>query len=758
MNEVQTALMLRMEATLTKFEKQLAKARKVGTDTAVGLERQFKRSNDKMAASAEASAQAMVREMDRLRAKYDPVFAASKRYENALEELNRAHKLGALNVAQHERALEALNAEYSRTATVAGRASGAMAGMRGSTALSGSMIQNFAYQVGDFAVQVGSGARASQALGQQLPQLLGGFGVMGAVMGAVVAVAIPLTSALVSMAGAGEDLEDLLENLEEAVADYSAAVQSAIIPTDELREKYGTATAAARDFLSALVEINQIKALDEVKTSLAAIAEQFGGLSDDLINVGGVKPLREIEITAGNIAEKFGITTDEALSLTEAMRMLSDANGIEAQVRAGNNLLDVMIATLGPIESMSGAARQLAEELSTAGIAAAEVKANVDRTTFSIRSVAAGISNAGANLAAMVGDAGALGDNMYRAANAAWSFLQARAREKMAYESTVGRGRGQDPRLFGGSFGDVGTADPRVQDDRNSTAISDAKRKAAEKAARAGRRGGRRGREKDSLYEIGQQELQNLERQIELIGKSDAEVAELTARYKLLDEAKKRGIDLDSRQAGSSKTVREQIDAQAEAIGRLTEKAEQYKEQAAFMDGLNKELKDGFIDAIIEGENFGDVLANVAKQLAKAALQAALFNEGPFSSGGGGILGFFKNLLTGKRASGGGVSRGAAYLVNENTPKSEVFVPSQAGAILTVSQAQAALRSQTAARGAGGVARVVVEGGNLVLTDSGQIAARIRVSEVQARRGAVQDVKGNWGAFQSQFATDGDIL
>ncbi|APE43416.1 hypothetical protein BOO69_08295 [Sulfitobacter alexandrii] len=730
MNDVQTALVLRMEATLAKFEKQMARARKVGTDAATSLERQFRRSNDQMAASAEHSAQAIARQMDQLRAKYDPVFAASKRYEKALEELNRAQKLGALTSAQHERALESLNAEYTRATSAAGQAAGAMTGLRGSTMLSGSVIQNFAYQVGDFAVQVGSGARASQALGQQLPQLLGGFGAMGAVLGAVVAVAIPLTTALVNMGGAGADLEDLLEELRNAVGEYSAAVQSAIIPTEELREKYGTATAAAREFLSALVEINQVKALEEVRTSLAAIAEQFGGLGDDLINVGGVKPLREIEITAGEIAEQFGITAEEALVLAEAMRTLSEAEGIRAQVDAGSDLLDLMIATLGPIESMSGAARQLAEELSTAGVAAAEVKANVDRTSFGVDDLVAGLANAGSNLATMIGDAGALGDNMYRAASAAWSFLQARAREKMAYDTTVGRGRGQDPRLFGGSFDDVGTSDPRVQLDRTSTAIDEANRKAAEKAARAGRRGrGGRGRRRseDSLYEIGQRELQTLERQIELIGKSDAQVAELTARYKLLDEAKKRGLDLDARHAGSSKTVREQIDEQAKAVGRLTEKADQYRERAAFMADINQDLKDGFIDAIIEGENFEDVLSNLAKQLAKAALQAAIFNEGPFS-GGGGLGSFFGSLLTGKRATGGPVRSGGAYLVNENTPNSEVFVPSQSGAVLNVAQAQAALHGAAAQSAATGNSVVRIELGEGLV---GQVVAQARGQTVQ---------------------------
>ncbi len=49
--------------------------------------------------------------------------------------------------------------------------------------------------------------------------------------------------------------------------------------------------------------------------------------------------------------------------------------------------------------------------------------------------------------------------------------------------------------------------------------------------------------------------------------------------------------------------------------------------------------------------------------------------------------------LAGARAGGGPVRTGLPYLVNENTPRSEWFVPSQSGGILNVSQAQSAFRS-----------------------------------------------------------------
>jgi len=65
--------------------------------------------------------------------------------------------------------------------------------------------------------------------------------------------------------------------------------------------------------------------------------------------------------------------------------------------------------------------------------------------------------------------------------------------------------------------------------------------------------------------------------------------------------------------------------------------------------------------------------------------------------------------------------------VNENTPNSEVFVPSQSGGVLNVPQAQAALRGASG----GGVAEVRVVGGELTLTDNGTIMAQVQVMDAQ---------------------------
>lgn len=88
--------------------------------------------------------------------------------------------------------------------------------MRTATRSSGAFgrgVQNAAFQVGDFAVQVGGGTSAVRAMSMQLPQLLGGFGVMGAVLGATVAILGPFAQKLFESADAGKRADEVIGDL-----------------------------------------------------------------------------------------------------------------------------------------------------------------------------------------------------------------------------------------------------------------------------------------------------------------------------------------------------------------------------------------------------------------------------------------------------------------------------------------------------------------------------------------------------------------
>lgn len=100
-------------------------------------------------------------------------------------------------------------------------------------------VGNAAFQFADLAVQLELGVDPARALGQQLPQLLGGFGTLGAVLGAVVAIGLPLATMLARTEGAADALSnafgelqplaDAIKNTFVALADVSANVINSMV-------------------------------------------------------------------------------------------------------------------------------------------------------------------------------------------------------------------------------------------------------------------------------------------------------------------------------------------------------------------------------------------------------------------------------------------------------------------------------------------------------------------------------------------------
>ena len=128
---------------------------------------------------------------------------------------------------------------------------------RGSGAF-GRAVQNASFQVGDFATQVGAGTSASIALGQQLPQLIGGFGILGAAIGAVVAISVPLARVLGDIQKGGKDLTPILG---EALPLFQAL---------------GSAMATVKEIAIDFAEL-VINNLDRVLITAGAVAAFFAG-------------------------------------------------------------------------------------------------------------------------------------------------------------------------------------------------------------------------------------------------------------------------------------------------------------------------------------------------------------------------------------------------------------------------------------------------------------------------------------------------
>ncbi|WP_193171251.1 coiled-coil domain-containing protein [Nisaea nitritireducens] len=224
------------ERAVDQIERELAKTGRAFSSLQQNIDRANKIGNEH-AANTQRQAQniaAYGAEMDRLRAKHNPLFAAQQQYKAQLDELSRALKVGALNQGEYGAALARTKAQFAdqirnmNAVRAASRISSA-AIAKGSKAYQqyGAVAQQAGYQIGDFAVQVASGQSAVVAFTQQASQLLGFFGPVGAVAGAAAAILGGIYLAFGRTSEEAKKADRAIQDLAKTLADYRVEVQKA---------------------------------------------------------------------------------------------------------------------------------------------------------------------------------------------------------------------------------------------------------------------------------------------------------------------------------------------------------------------------------------------------------------------------------------------------------------------------------------------------------------------------------------------------
>ena len=886
------------------------------------------------------AARANTRALERMAQAYDPVYRAEVRHKKSLDDLNKLLSSGKYTQDQYNAALKR-SEDQLRKAGDAAQELGRK-GLQGGTGW-----QNIGFQVGDFATQVGAGTSAVQAAGQQLPQLLGGLGTMGALMGAGAAIAIPLGAALLKVAMDTETLDDKLESLEKTTNAYLDAVDAQATPLEQLRVQYGDLADEIQRANDATASLAQFSA----RRDLIGSANKFGstsfGASGWWSNVVGAaqQEAGAQESDVERLARVYRISAEQAERLQMARRRLETSNSEAAVARDAEHLRDVLLDIAGNAENAAEkfpeelaktdllirtAADQIAaadrahrqaqqdlletydsntqklkkladertlaeesqaeavkkgktdqaeaygrviraidKEVAAVKLSIAEMDGTFEASVARMKEMAAGLG--GALSGAIKGWTGMSPTEWTEAGtasqkgildliaqresggdyNAAWggtkftggnlSLVNMTLNEILAVQkqmlahpentansSALGRYQIVGTTLRGlmkelGLSGDelfstemqdrlasqlvrrrlpqgveglrneweglrnvppaliqqalnqqsIDRVDPEIAKDRQKALNEEIKRREnlAKQAKEYGEQLSRNLLSEQKQAELAKQQADQIaaikasdlgaDEQATAIAAVNAEIEKQRLVYTLLEEAKRRQVNLDAMLTDGTMTYRQAIEALGEQkrqqiiVDEQRAQAEQKAaERAEFAARAQETLKDGLLDAIVAGESFSDVLANVAQMLARAALQAALFNEGPFAVGGlgGGLLGSLFGAfgfgggdpltaaLRGAglpaRAGGGPVQSGSAYLVNENTPNSEIFVPSVSGAILNVAQAQAALRG-----GQGGDSfnfnPTINVGGNVTQED---IARIHQVMEVE-RKNFIQNVR-----------------
>ncbi|KAF0675068.1 hypothetical protein [Profundibacterium mesophilum] len=201
------------------------------------------------------------------------------------------------------------------------------------SARSGAQLQNASYQVGDFFTQIAGGQSAVLALSQQLPQLLVGFGALGAGLGAVAAIG----GAFYLMAGrsgdAVGDFSESLSDLSTQLDAYRDLAENVQLPTDQLAEKFGAGAEAVRKFYAEIERINRGDLLDSASKLIGSVVSNSGGY-DGYAQVQDQFPLRSSQYDERKLAQKQIGLEQDALA----------AQGIAAQIEATERLYQNTLA------------------------------------------------------------------------------------------------------------------------------------------------------------------------------------------------------------------------------------------------------------------------------------------------------------------------------------------------------------------------------------------------------------------------------
>ncbi|WP_340286707.1 hypothetical protein [Sulfitobacter pontiacus] len=629
--------------------------------------------------------------IDRLERKFTPLAAAEAKLEKQQLRFNAALEAGRIDATQHAKAMDLVQREYDQTAERAKRLTSNVVAMNSSVAAqTGFMTRNRhifqqgGYQVGDFAVQVQGGTSALTAFTQQGSQLLGILGPWGAIMGAVLAVGAPLAGVIWNMVGAQDDaaessvnLTDKLKALRESIEAVRAADSLAGV---NMAKEFGDMAAQAETIYAINRKIAQIRASAALDTAARGVANELGvagvfGFTPDEVReldqtiadislrmdelnqpsnmtdsqfaaanrelgelTSRLSDLQDVRSNISDLGDALGLTAIEANEVVAQFAAIGQAKGPEEQAEAMATLADYINGATKNLEEATDEGKEFYDQLLEATIQALNL-AKIDIS---------------ANIASGADEAARLAENLGVSLETARLIAASQAQEKSnlaAQYEQYGQGRvagetliRENSALYGGD-GNV-LPEPKVRRPRGRSG--------------SGRKGGR---EQEPLFNISEEALQNLHRQVEMLGKSKGEVAALTVKHKLLDEAKKRGLDI-------TEELTAKIDAEAGAVGKLAEEYDLARDKIAAMEKIQGEFKDSVIDAAMGGVDAMDAFTNSIK---RAALEYLLFGEGMFAGGGsksgGGFGGLLGGVFAGMFDKGGKIPSGKFGIAGENGPE-----------------------------------------------------------------------------------------
>ncbi|MBL0934844.1 MAG: phage tail length tape measure family protein [Rhizobiaceae bacterium] len=720
-------------------------------------------------------------EMDRLRAKFSPVFSTITSYKSSINEIRTAHRLGAISTDEMTAAIQReRQAALASIAAIKGR-NAALADtppvMGGAIGPSGNAFQsaNIAAQFQDIAVmtQMGIANPLTIAL-QQGTQLSAVFNTMGGakdvirgIGAAFMSIVNPVSLVTIGTIAAGVAAYNYFSESEEGAEATAEALKEQANLIQSVAQKWGDALPAIRAYAA---EQDRLAGRDDLEQATQQeIARVFGDIGQEVVTAGDA--ITDVMDLLRNTAPP-----DQLVALQSALAALSDSaadnkTSVEEMEAAQRAALDLLASTglpvfqdtadaigamipelaavreqIAEIEDSKAGAQAIADlQAEIANISSAKAREELTALLEQARSSEISIEELINKLAEVSGYApdvsGIVGAFVSVARAAAVAANATASINSQGGPQTRGR-YGRFPQLPGSAP----TPNQRPNDIQRLDWQAEAEERAA-RATRGGRRGGGGGgghsrrtaddRFFEDIEAIKQRTIALAEEQAQLGLSFEAQQKRKVAfeleqkALKDVREAARQKGEQDWQNATLSEGQIKQIDEVSEAYARQASELKNAQDQMSFqrdvVNGIMTDVRSALEDGKITTEEWGNIFLNVIDKITdrlQDQLLDALFEVGSATKGSGGGGGGLFGGLFGSIGKLFGFSQGTANTGGQRgQPRGivhgqEAVIPLPNGGKVPV-QIQAPQAPAIAVRGAGGTEtiRVVLE------DDSGRMAA-----------------------------------
>ncbi|GAA4218641.1 phenylalanyl-tRNA synthetase alpha subunit [Sagittula marina] len=532
-------------------------------------------------------------------------------------------------------------------------------------------LKNIGMQLSQVAQQGAVTGNYLQAMSIQAADIGLAFGTAGIAIGALISVLGPIAINMAGFGDAAKEAEENVKMLADAMSRLEAARAGSGRGQSDLIGEYGALAERAQRLFEIEQRIAEIRAGDAFKAATRSVAQGLGAGQvfdldpsqirdaetafaalraemDSLSNAsqmtdaqmrsaierlrgiqGEIGALRSVTDNFDDLADMLGVTEEQAQEIAARFAEIG-------RLDAGQKQADAMIDLAGYISEASGNLTEAEEE-------------GQDLYDRLLQAAVAALDLAAVDMTAPIASASNAADGLVSKLSAAVALFNRLSLQ----DSKVYSGRGGDPRQFmeGGS-GSAENYSANVDYTPIDEIIADAREKAAR--ASGGKKSGRKKGAKSNAEKERTAALREVERHVERTRTA------VEAYHHELDELEK--LKPFFEQTGN-----------AEAYSRAVQDVHEEFDRVQFekiYEGIDS-VSDAMANAIVNGEDMGEALKGVFRQIAADLLASGiqkmltnLFTAG-VGGGGGGIGKLFAGFFDG----GGNIPTGQFGIAGENGPE-----------------------------------------------------------------------------------------